>query len=91
MERFLKFKEDVNLDDLKKSQSDNRILILRKSQTTNTVQIKVPEGMSSKEIKHAFGNLQIVRIYNEFPYPIGSASISRLFVLPLVRLFQKHS
>lgn len=91
MERFLRFKEDVNLDDLKKSQSDNRILILRKSQTTNTIQIKVPDGMSSKEIKQAFRNFQISKIYNEFPYPIGSANVGRFLVLPLVRLFHKLS
>ena len=72
MERFLRFKEDVNLDDLKRSQSDNRILILRKSQATNTIQIKVPEGMSSKEIKQAFRNFQISKIYNEFSSPMVS-------------------
>lgn len=91
MERFLRFKEDVNLEDLKRSQSDNRILILRKSRTTNTIQIKVPDGMSSKEIKQAFGNFQINKIYREFPYPSGPANIGRFLVLPLVRLFQKFS
>lgn len=91
MERFLRFKENVNLDDLKKLQRDNRILILRKSQTTNTIQIKVPDGMSSKEIRQAFGAFQIIKIYDDFPYPIGSPGLSRFFITPLNKLFHKHS
>jgi len=89
MERFLKFKEDVNLADLQKAQSDPKIIILRKSQATNTIQIKVPDGMSSKKIKQAFSTYQIKKIYSEFPYPIKYDGLSKYFVLPFVKLMQK--
>jgi len=89
MERFLKFREDVNLRDLQNVQSDPSIIILRKSQTTNTVQVKVPEGMSSKRIKQAFGSYQIEKIYSEFPYPTRHDGLSKYFVLPFVKLMRK--
>jgi len=89
MERFLKFKEDVNLEDLQKAQSDPQIIILRKSQATNTIQIKVPDGMSSKKIKRAFGSYQIDKIYSEFPYPTKYDGLSRYLVLPIVRWFHR--
>lgn len=89
MERFLKFKEDVNLRDLQNIQSDPSIIILRKSQATNTVQIKVPKGMSTKRIKQAFGSYHIEKIYNEFPYPIKYDGLSKYFILPFVKLMKK--
>lgn len=89
MERFIKFKEDINLEDIKKAQSDPKIIILRKSQATNTLQIKVPEGMSSKKIKRAFGSYHVDKIYNEFPYPIKYDGPSKYFILPFIRLIQK--
>ena len=89
MERFIKFKENVELEDLQKNQSDPQIIILRKSQTTNTVQIKVPEGMSSKKIRQAFSAYQIDKIYNEFPYPIKYDGLAKYFILPFVKLVHK--
>ena len=89
MEKFLKFKEEVNLEDLQRAQSDPEIIVLRKSQATNTVQIKVPKGMSSKKIKQAFGSYQVEKIYNEFPYPIKYDGLAKYFVLPFVKLIHK--
>lgn len=89
MEKFLKFKEEVDLQDLQRAQSNSQIIVLRKSQTTNTVQIKVPEGMSTKKIKQAFGSYQVEKVYNEFPYPIKYDGLSKYFVLPFVKLIQK--
>ncbi len=89
MERFLKFKEDVNLEDLREAQSDPQIIILGKSRATNTIQIKAPDGMASKKIKKAFGSYQITKIYNEFPYPIKYDGLSKYFILPFVKLKQK--
>ena len=83
MERFLKFKEDVSLKVLSESLSDERIIILRESKTTDTVQIQLLEKMSPKQIKNAFKPYTVTRIYNEFPYPIAGDS---LLGLPLVRL-----
>lgn len=89
MEKFLKFKEEVNLEDLQRAQSNPQIIVLRKSQATNTVQIKVPEGMSSKKIKQAFGSYQVEKVYNEFPYPIKYDGLAKYLVLPFVKLIQK--
>ena len=89
MEKFLKFREDVNLEDLQKAQSDPRIIVLRKSQATNTIQIKVPDGMSSKKIKQAFGSYHIDKIYSEFPYPIKYDGIAKYLTLPFIKLMQK--
>ncbi|MDZ7263370.1 MAG: hypothetical protein ONB16_02215 [candidate division KSB1 bacterium] len=89
MERFLKFKDNVTLDDLIRSQSDNRIIILRKSQATDTIQIKAPDEMSAREIKHAFGALQVLKVYDEFPYPDNHEPLSKVLLLPLLRWLQK--
>jgi len=89
MEKFLKFKQEINLEDLQRAQSDPHIIVLRKSKATNTVQIKVPEGMSSKKIKRAFGSYQVEKVYNEFPYPIKYDGLSKYFILPFVKLMQK--
>jgi len=89
MEKFLKFKQEINLEDLQRAQSDPQIIVLRKSKATNTIQIKVPEGMSSKKIKRAFGSYQVEKVYNEFPYPIKYDGLSKYFILPFVKLIQK--
>lgn len=91
MERFIKLKQEVSLSDLQKAQTDSRIIILRKSQTTNTIQIQVPKGMSSKDIKKAFGSYEVTKVYSEFPYPIQYEGLSKYFILPFVKLMQKTS
>lgn len=89
MEKFLKFKKEVTLEELIRWQSDKRIIILRKSQATDTIQIKAPDGMSSREIKHAFGPLQVLKVYNEFPYPVRHEPFYKFLALPIWNLFQK--
>jgi len=91
MERFIKLKNEVNLSDLQSAQTDSRIIILRKSQTTDTIQIQVPNGMSAKEIKKAFGAYEVTKVYSEFPYPIQYEGLSRYFILPFVKFMQKTS
>lgn len=91
MERFLKFKEDVTLEELVRLQSDSRIIILRRSQTTDTIQIKAPDGMSSREIKRAFGPLQVAKVYTEFPYPGSHEPFPKILVLPIWKWLQKIS
>jgi len=83
MERFIKFKEDVSLKLLSEALSDTRIIILRESKTTGTIQVKLLEKMTSKEIKTAFKPYAISKIFHEFPYPIGS---NNLLEWPLVKL-----
>ena len=68
MEKFIKFKENVNIKELEKLLSDERILLLRESKLTGTIQIKILSDISSKQIKKAFNPYKIKRIYNEFPY-----------------------
>lgn len=85
MEKFIKFKEEVNLKDLSENLKDERIIVLRKSQTTDTVQVQVLQKLSTKEIKHAFDPYQVEKIYNEFPYPLKSgkmpfSKLKKLFV-----------
>ncbi len=89
MEKFLKFKKDVTLEELVRWQSDDRIIILRKSQATDTIQIKAPDGMSSREIKRAFGPLQVLKVYHEFPYPDRHEPFHKFLALPIWKLFQK--
>ncbi|MFZ5516514.1 MAG: hypothetical protein ACOY90_07730 [Candidatus Zhuqueibacterota bacterium] len=91
MEKFIKFKREVSVAELEKAQTDKRIIILRKSQTTDTIQIQVPKGMTSKEIKKAFGDFEVTKVYSEFPYPIQYEGLSRYFVLPFIKLIQKTS
>ena len=90
MEKFLKFKEEIDLKDLQTSVSDQRVVVLRKSQTTDTIQVKIPEGMANKDIRRVFGPYKVDRIYNEFPYPIRKDSISKYIVLPLGKLVSRN-
>ena len=90
MEKFLKFKDEIDLSELQQSIIDPRIVVLRKSQTTDTVQIRVPEGMSNKEIKKIFDNYEIKKIYNEFPYPISSERFSKFLIWPIIKVFNRN-
>ena len=51
MERFLKFKEDVSLSSLSENVNDNRIIILRESKTTGTVQVQILEKMTEYQAR----------------------------------------
>jgi len=86
MERFLKFKEEIDLKELQNSISDQRVIVLRKSQTTDTIQIKIPEGMTNKHVKKVFGPYDVQKIYNEFPYPIRTEGLSKYIFWPLEKL-----
>ncbi len=91
MERFLKFKDEIDLVELQQSVIDPRIAVLRKSQTTDTIQIRVPEGMSNREIRKVFGAYEVKKVYNEFPYPIHSDGFSKFLVWPLAKIFSRHA
>ena len=77
MEKFLKFKEEIDLQELQNSVSDHRVIVLRKSQTTGTIQVKVPEGMTNRNVKRVFGPYDVQKVYNEFPYPIQTNGLSK--------------
>lgn len=89
MERFLKFKRDVDLATLQNAVHNSGVIILRKSQTTDTIQIRVPEGMANREIRKIFAPFEIEKIYNEFPYPIHEPGIFRFIPWPLSRLLMR--
>ena len=91
MEKFLKFKEEIDLKDLQNSVSDQRVVVLRKSQTTDTIQVKIPDGMANKKIKRVFGPYKVEKVYNEFPYPIRNDGISKYIVCPLGKLISKNA
>ncbi len=75
MERFIRIKEDVSLKALSNILSDERIIILRRSQATDTIQIQILENLSSKSIREAFRPYTVEKIYTEFPYPLKSGSL----------------
>ena len=70
MEKFIKLKENISISSLGKDVSDNRMIILRESKITGTIQIKIFEKMSTKQIKNAFYPHKVKKIYDEFPYPL---------------------
>ena len=78
MEKFIKFKENVNIKMLSKDVSDDRIIILRESKTTGTIQVKILGKMSTHQIKKAFKPYKIIKIYDEFPYHSTGERQSRL-------------
>ncbi|NOZ61978.1 MAG: hypothetical protein GXO74_09890 [Calditrichaeota bacterium] len=86
MERFLRFKNEVDLSTLQQAVQNPGIVVLRKSQITDTIQVRVPEGMSNKELKKLFGPFEITKVYNEFPYPIQESGFSRFLPWPISRL-----
>ena len=87
MERFLKFKEDVSLKSLSERLSDERIIVLRESKTTGTIQVQILQKMSTKEIKEAFKPFKVTKVYHEFPYPIMGDGFLGLPLIKLKKLF----
>jgi hypothetical protein len=87
MERFVKLKEDVSLSSLANDVNDERIIILRESKTTGTIQIKVIGRMSIKQIRDAFHPYTVQKVYNEFPYPISGDGFIGYSLLKLKRIF----
>ena len=80
MEKFIKFKEAVSIKDLYNSLTDPRIILLRESQTTSTIQIQVLNDINNREIEKAFLPYRIKKIFNEFPYPLKSNGFIISFV-----------
>ncbi|OQX96404.1 hypothetical protein B6I21_01120 [candidate division KSB1 bacterium 4572_119] len=91
MEKFLKFKDEINLRELQDTISDPRIVVLRKSQTTDTIQVRVPSGMSNKEIKKVFGPFEVKKVYSEFPYPIQGDGLGKFLIWPIAKLIQRDA
>ncbi len=89
MQKFLKFKKDVDLQELKQVLSDQRIILLRESQTTETIQIKLLGRLNEKEIRKAFHPFQIEKIYSEFPYPLKHKSYELLSFRSIGQLIKK--
>ena len=89
MEKFLKFKHEVDLAALQQAVEDPRIVVLRRSQITDTVQIRVPDDISIKELKKLFAPFEITKVYNEFPYPIQETGFSRFLPWPISRFLPR--
>ncbi|OQX84403.1 hypothetical protein B6D60_09420 [candidate division KSB1 bacterium 4484_87] len=70
MEKFIKFKDHVTVKDLVKVLKDDRIIILRFSQMTETVQVQILSHLSDQDIRKAFHPYEIEKIYREYPYPL---------------------
>jgi len=89
MEKFIKFQNPVTIKQLQRSLSDPRIILLRKSQTTNTIQIRVLKDMSNREIINAFSPHRIKKIFNEFPYPLRNAKLAFVNLTNVKNIFRK--
>ncbi|MBN2012452.1 hypothetical protein JW960_24195 [candidate division KSB1 bacterium] len=83
MEKFIKLKEDVSLRTVAEQMTDDRIIILRESKTTGTIQIQLISKMSSRQIRDAFRPYTVEKIYDDFPYPLSG---DRFLAMPLLRL-----
>ncbi len=89
MERFIKFKDHVSVKDLAKVLKDDRIIILRCSQMTETVQVQILDHLSNKEIQKAFLPYEIEKIYSEYPYPLRSRSLIFQPIRSFLAIFKK--
>ena len=87
MEKFVKLKEDINLHTLAEQINDDRIIILRKSQTTGTIQVKVLGKMSSRQLRAVFQPYTVEKIFDEFPYPVSGDGFLGMPLLKIKRLF----
>jgi hypothetical protein len=87
MEKFIKLKEDVSLRSLADEISSDRIIVLRESKTTGTIQVKLVKKMSSKKIREAFQPYTVVKIFDEFPYPVADDGFIDVQLTKLKRLF----
>ncbi|OQX95585.1 hypothetical protein B6I21_04690 [candidate division KSB1 bacterium 4572_119] len=89
MEKFIKFKNKIELSELHKVLRDQRIILLRESQTTETIQVKIIGNLADKEIKQAFTPYHIQKIYNEFPLPLKHNSFNLLSFKPVIAMVKK--
>ena len=60
---------DGNAETLAENLHHERIIILRESKTTGTIQVKITGEMTSKEIRKVFHPYKIKKICDDFPYP----------------------
>jgi hypothetical protein len=72
MDHFIKFHENLSLDQLNKTlqQNNSDILLLRFSKLTGTVKIRAAESLKKRDIKRAFRPHKIEHIYDDFPVKI---------------------
>lgn len=90
MEKFLKFKEKVSIRDLNNILKNPSIILLRESQTTETIQVQILDNLTDKDIRHAFAPFHIDKIFHEFPYPLkykGHRSLSKISPLKNIKKF----
>ncbi len=88
MEKFIKFQETVSIKDLCDALSDSRIILLRESQTTSTIQIQVLNNISNREIEQAFLPHRIKKIFDEFPYPLRSDGFNMSSIKKMFNIFK---
>ena len=89
MEKFIKFQEAVCIKDLYDLLSDPRIILLRESQTTSTIQIQVLNNISNREIEKAFLPYRVNKIFDEFPYPLKQNKLNIFSLRSVANIFKK--
>lgn len=73
MDRFIRFANEINMDDLQESLEKHNpgIMILRHSKITGTVKVRISDHLKNRAIKRAFSPHKIKQIYNDFPVKTG--------------------
>lgn len=66
-DKFVKFRDAVEVDELARTVRDDRVVVLRKSRLTGTVKVRVVEHVSNRRLKKAFAPYVVERVYDELP------------------------
>lgn len=67
MDKFVKFRDSVEVDELARTVRDDRVFVLRKSRLTGTVKVRVVDHVSNRELKKAFEPYVVEKVYDELP------------------------
>ncbi len=92
-DKFVKFRDAVEVDELARTVRDDRVVVLRKSRLTGTVKVRVVEHVSNRRLKKAFAPYVVERVYDELPVetePVSKHTRRRLAQV-IDRLFKKRN
>lgn len=67
MDKFIKFRDSVNLDELSRTVRDDRVFVLRESKLTGTIKVRVVEHVTNRQLKKALEPFEVEKVYDELP------------------------
>ncbi len=93
MDKFVKLRDSVDIDDLVRTVKDDRVFVLRRSRLTGTVKVRVVEHVSNRELKKAFAPYVVEKVYDELPVEelSGQSPYRHGFLSLFRRLFRHES